>query len=357
MEGNTVKGIGIGCLFSFVVFIALVSLFVFMCASLINGCTRSSSLDDSTIEAAEIDLVSHPEEPGRFDKIWVDGSEDRLAPKILRIKISGPIMESYESHSIFSSEEVSSASAALKRIRAATYDDSILGLLLEIDSPGGGVTMSDEIHDALMEFKRADTNGFVVVYMGDMCYSGGYYIASAADRIYAHPTTLTGSIGVIMNGINAAELAKKIGISDVTIASGANKDLLNPLKEVKPEHIALLRKPIEEMYERFVGLVAKGRGMPVEKVRALADGRIFSAKDALENGLVDGVFHREGLYRELKRLAGGEDVRIVRYMSRREGISRFLDTSFLFEQARGFVRGAMREAENSATPRAEYRMR
>lgn len=358
MENNTAKGIGLGCLISTVAFVALTFLFVFMCGSLVNGCIGVSSLCElEALDAGESAAAMYPEEPGRFEKVWVSGSDNRMAPKVLRIRMSGPLMSMEEPQGLFSSDEKYSAPAALRRIKAAAEDDSISGLLLEIDSPGGGVTISDVIHDALMDYKRSGTNRFVVVYMGDICCSGGYYIAAAADRIYAHPTTITGSIGVIMNGINAAELARKIGISGVTIASGENKDLLNPLKEVKPEHIALLRKPVDEMHERFVGIVAKGRGMPPEKVRKLADGRIFSAASALEAGLIDGVFHEAGMIRELKRISGGKDVRIVRYMSRKDGWIRFFFPSFFFEQARGFVRGIILETDNAATPRAEYRMR
>jgi len=356
MDGNVAKGMGLGCLASVGVLVASVFLFTFMCGMLMRGCASSSSGDmHEEMTAAIREDAARPEEPGRFEKVWVSGSENRLAPKVLRIRISGPIMESDEARGLFSVDESATAPAALRRIRAATQDKSVSGILLEIDSPGGGVTAADVLHDALLRYKRVDTNRFVVVYMGDMCCSGGYYIAAAADRIYAHPTTITGSIGVIMNGFNAAELAKKIGISGVTIASGANKDLLNPLKEVNPEHVALLRKPVEEMYERFVGIVAKGRNMPLEKVRPLADGRVFSAADALKNGLVDGVFHEDGIRRELRRLAGGKEVRIVRYQSRKGGLGRLFDMSFLLEEARGFVRGMVEEA--SSAPRLEYRRR
>ena len=355
MEDGVSKGFGIGCIASVIVLVAVIFLFTLMCGLLFNGCVRASEEAESELRASlENEAMSRPEEPARFEKIWVAGSYDRLAPKVLRIKLNGTIMESDDARGLFSMEDSTTASAALKRIRAATKDKSIRGILLEIDSPGGGVTASDILHDALMGYKRAATNRFVAVYMGDMCCSGGYYVAAAADRIYAHPTTITGSIGVIMSGLNVAGLAKKLGISGVTIASGENKDILNPLKEVNPEHVALLRKPVEEMYERFLGIIAKGRRMPVEKVRPLADGRIFSANEALKNGLIDGVFHEAGLRKALKELAGGEDVRIVRYQSNK-GLGRFFDMSFLFEQFRGAVRGALAEA--AAAPRAEYRLR
>lgn len=355
MEDKVAKGIGFGCIIAVAVLILGTLAFTLVCGLMMNGCVKASAIAQKELnELEQDDGETRPEEPGRFDKVWVSGSSDRLAPKVLRIKLSGVITDRQESNGLFSMEDDTSAPAALKRIRAATRDKSIAGILLEVDSPGGGVTMSDIIHDALLKYKRADTNRFIAVYMGDLCCSGGYYISAAADRIFARPTTITGSIGVIMHGVNIAGLAKKIGIADVTIASGENKDILNPLKEVNPEHVALLRKPIEEMYERFVGIVAKGRGMPVEKVRKIADGRIFSAEEAHKLGLVDGVFHDDGLQRELKRLAGGEDCRIVRYKSRKS-IGRFFD-NFVFEQARAFMRGIRSGAETDS-PRQEYRWR
>ncbi len=357
MEGSTAKGFGIGCVVSALSLVAVVFLFTMMCGMLMNGCVKASGeAGEEAMEAAKTEAMSSPEEPGRFEKVWVSGSSDRLAPKVLRIRLSGPIMESGTTRGLFSMEEDTSAPAALRRIRAATKDKSIAGILLEIDSPGGGVTAADVIYDALLRYKAANTNRFVAVYMGDMCCSGGYYIAAAADKIYAHPTTITGSIGVIMSGINVAGLAKKIGVSGVTIASGENKDILNPLKEVNPEHVELLKKPIEEMYERFLGIVAKGRRMSVDKVRPLADGRIFSANEAKRNGLVDDIFHEAGLRRALKVLARGKDVKIVRYQSK-NGLGRLFDLSFLLESARGFVRGAIADVESAAVPRAEYRWR
>ena len=354
MEGKVARGMGIGCIVSVVAFVLVVFLFMLMLGLLMNGCVKASATAQRELQELEQnDMAARPEEPGRFEKVWVSGSKDRLAPKVLRIRLNGTIMQSERSGGFFSMEEDTSAPAALSRIRAAARDRSISGILLEIDSPGGGVTMSDIIHDALLKYRSADTNRFVVVYMGDLCCSGGYYIAAAANRIYARPTSITGSIGVIMHGLNIAELAKKIGITDVTIASGENKDILNPLKEVNPEHVALLRKPIEEMYDRFVGIVAKGRKMPVEKVRKLADGRIFSATEAQKLGLVDGVFHDDVLRKELNTLAGGTECRIVRYRSRKS-FERFLD-SFTFQQARAFMRGLLSGAEVDA-PRAEYRI-
>jgi len=355
MDDKVAKGFGIGCVISVVIMIVGVFLFTLMCGLLVRGCvTASAMVQDMQEEAVQSDNASRPEEPGRFEKVWVAGSGNRLAPKILRIKLNGIITASEESGGIFSMEEESTSRAALKRIRAAANDSSIAGILLEINSPGGGVTESDIIHDALVQYKKADTNRFVAVYMGDLCCSGGYYISAAADKIYARPTSITGSIGVIMHGINLAELAKKIGIADVTIASGENKDILNPLKDVNPEHVALLRKPIEEMYERFVGIVAKGRNMPVEKVRKLADGRIFSAEEARKLGLVDGVFHENGLDKALKELVGDDEYRIVRYRSRKS-LGSFFD-GFVFEQARAFMRGLC-EGADAKSPSPEYRWR
>ncbi len=215
--------------------------------------------------------------------------------------------------------------------------------------------MSDELHDAICRFRDSDTNRFVFVHMGDMCCSGGYYVAAPATRIMARPTTITGSIGVIMSGVNASELAKKIGLAPVTIASGDNKSLLNPLEPVNPEHVKILEKPVKQMYERFVGIVAKGRGLEPEKVREIADGRILSADDALECGLVDAIGHYDDARAALKELAG-EEVRIMAYRAK-AGFWSIFEDSIMLESSDDLVRRLQSAVDGEATPRAEYRFR
>ena len=274
-------------------------------------------------------------------KIWVCGEGNEDAPKILRVKISGVISDMEEN--LFGREK-SSALSALKKIRAATQDEEIQGLYLLLDTPGGEVTLSDIIADAVQRFKQADTNRFVLVEMGSLCCSGGYYIAAGADYIIAHPTTITGSIGVIMATINAAELAKKIGIESVVIATGTNKAMLDPLKPVDQEHVKIFQKAVDVDYERFLSIVSKGRKIPVDKLRPIADGRILSAEEAKKLKLIDAIGYSEDAEAQLAKMANAEEIRIIRYKDELTWRDLFDDT-FLSSQGMG---RALRRAATSA---------
>ena len=357
MNESATKGFFVGCVTSVLALVLFVFLFVFMCGLLVRGCAEALPMDMEDTVASGIGnkAESGPEGEDDFTKVWVLGNGSEKAPKVLRIRMRGPIFEG-ERHKLFELDDMSSASAALRYLVAAEKDKSLRGVWLYIDSPGGTVTMSDRMHEAIMRFRQAGTNRFVFVQMGDMCCSGGYYVAAAADRIMARPTTLTGSIGVVMNGVNAAVLAQKIGIESVTIASADNKDLLNPLKPVNPAHVEILKKPIVQMYDRFVGIVAKGRRLPVDKVRALADGRVFSADDARESGLVDLIGHDREALAEVCRMAGAKSVRVYRYREK-PSLERLFTSSFFFESMGDLVRGIKGAVEEVAEPSMEYRLR
>jgi protease-4 len=235
---------------------------------------------------------------------WSAGDGDT---KVVRIPVTGTIMLSEDSW------YAGSANTALRAIRRATHDPEVEGLILEIDSGGGGITDSDIIYKALLNFKAAQEGRVVVTIMGDVAASGAYYIALASDCILAHPTTLTGSIGVIMQSYNFKELAQKLGVRDVTIKSGANKDLLNPFQDVKPEQQELLQQVIAAMHDRFVTLVADNRKLPKESVAPLADGRVFLADEALKHKLIDGIGYSEDAQRKIAELLETESVAVYRY--------------------------------------------
>ena len=354
MEPNTQKGCMIGCLTSVGIFIGLVIAVILLCVFAFRGCTQAvSTSGEMHGEATALDGELRPQDEKPFQKVWLSGRGGAKAAHVLKIRLHGIISSSFE-RNVFNPAEDTSAPTALRKIRAATKDRTIRGLYLDIDSPGGGVTMADELHDAVLRFRASGTNRFVFVHMGDLCCSGGYYAAAPATWIMARPTTLTGSIGVIMNSVNAAELARKIGLEGVTIASGDNKDLLNPLKPVNPEHVKILEKPIRHLYERFVGIVAKGRHLPVETVRPLADGRVFSAEDALKNKLIDGIGHEADAVKQMKELAGG-DVRIYDYRAKNDFRS-FLENMLIFESANGLLGKMKAELMEETVPRAEYRV-
>lgn len=355
MEANTQKGFMLGCLSSVAIVAAVVLILFVLMALVLRGCSQmvvDVNAEQSQVETRYGELQPQDEKP--FRKVWLTGRGGEKAPRVLRVRLHGIISTTLD-RSFFKPSEDTSASTALRKIRAATKDKSIRGLYLDIDSPGGGVTTSDELHDAILKFRESATNRFVFVHMGDLCCSGGYYAAAAADCIMARPTTLTGSIGVIMSSVNVAELARNVGIEGVTIASGKNKDLLNPLKPVNTNHVAILQRPIQHLYDRFVNIVAKGRNLPVATVRALADGRVFSAEDALKNRLVDCLGHETDAMEELKKLAGG-NFRVYEYTEKPSLLDAFFN-SLILESSDGLVRKMKSAVAEETAPRAEYRAR
>ncbi len=239
-------------------------------------------------------------------EVWSGGTGD---VKVVRIPLSGMISLGDDSWM----ENTGSARAALRAIKRATHDPEIEGLILEVDSGGGGITDSDIIYKALQDFKQAHKGRVIVTLMGDMAASGAYYISLPSDIIIAHPTTITGSIGVIMQSYNVQELAAKIGIRDVTFKSGENKDLLNPFHDVSPEQRAMLQGVINALYDRFVKLVAEGRKLSEADVRKLADGRIFVADDALQHKLIDSIGYSTDAEQEMERLLNASGLHIIRY--------------------------------------------
>ncbi len=179
-------------------------------------------------------------------------------------------------------------------------NSSIKGILLRIESPGGGVGPSQEIY---REVVRVSKTKPVLASLGGIAASGGYYIAAGAKKIVANPGTLTGSIGVIINFGNFTELFKKIGYKPITIKSGKFKDIGNPGREMKPEEKEYLEKLVKNVHEQFVNDVAKGRKLPVEKVKKIADGRIFTGQQAKELGLVDELGNFQDAVKELAKMA------------------------------------------------------
>ena len=336
-----------GCLASIGILTIGAFLFVIIMSFVLKGCAEMQADTQDAIAIV-------PQDSNQFKKVWLSGDGDEDAAHVLKIRISG-VMTSRIDRPVFGTIDDTSAPTALRKIKAAIDDESIDGLYLELDTPGGGVTLADELHDAILRFRKSSEGRFVFVHMGDLCCSGGYYTAVGADWIMARPTTLTGSIGVIMSTFNIAELAHKIGVTDVTIASGENKDLLNPLKPVKPEHVKILEEPIKQLYERFVGIVAEGRDLPIEVVRQLADGRVFTADDALKHKLVDSIGHEDEAIEQIKKLADG-DVRIYGYR-KKNGFMSILENSLLFESSDSLIKKTKAALIEEESPRAEYRMR
>ncbi|MCC8195064.1 MAG: signal peptide peptidase SppA [Deltaproteobacteria bacterium] len=178
-------------------------------------------------------------------------------------------------------------------------DTSVAGVLVRVDSPGGAVAPSQEIY---MAVKRLAAAKPVVVSMGSVAASGGYYIAVAGKEIFASPSTLTGSIGVRLQVTNVQRLMERIGVSSESLTTGRFKASGSPFKELAPEERAYLQTLLDEMQEEFVATVAAGRNLPRERVAALADGRVFTGRQALESGLVDHLGDRQAAVARLAAL-------------------------------------------------------
>ena len=198
-------------------------------------------------------------------------------------------------------------------LRQAGQDTSVVAVVLEINSPGGGVTASDEMHQSILDFKE-NTGKPVVVSMGDTAASGGYYIATAADHIVANETTLTGSLGVIIPLNNYAEAANKYGIKQVVIKSGKYKDMGSAFREMTPDEREIYQSIVNQDYSEFVDVISEGREIPEERVREIADGRIYSGIQARGLGLVDSFGNLDEASATAGRLAGAKDTTVIRYV-------------------------------------------
>jgi len=204
-----------------------------------------------------------------------------------------------------------------EELKKAADDPDVRALVLRINSPGGTVTASDIIWREIDGWKRA-TRRPVVAVMLDVAASGGYYAALAADTIVAHPTSVTGSIGVIMVTLNAEGLMQKLGLAPATIKSGERKDMGSPFRALTDEERRIFQSVIDSLHGQFVTRLVEGRRLPLETARALADGRIYTAQQALERQLVDRIGYMPDAIEAARRAAGVDEARVIVYHRPRE---------------------------------------
>lgn len=209
------------------------------------------------------------------------------------VRVEGTIQQQ-TSTSLFEAAEGYQHITTLDYIDYLMADGYNKGILLYVDSPGGTIYESDELYEKLVEYKES-TGRPIWDYMSHYAASGGYYVSMNSDRIYANRNTVTGSIGVIMSGYDMSGLYEKLGIRYVSITSGTNKDS----SKMTDEQVEIYQSQVNEAYERFVEIVAEGRGMTVEEVKKLADGRTYTANQALENGLIDKISSFEEMTAEM----------------------------------------------------------
>lgn len=220
-----------------------------------------------------------------FKGLWSLGEvSDYGGRHVALIRVSG-VITAGKSESGFMSGSTCGSEDLISQLEKARKDDDAKAILLRINSPGGSPAGSEEVYNEIMRIRRSGKP--VYVSMADVAASGGYYIASASDRIYADSSTLTGSIGVIWDVTDMSGLYKKIGFNPQVIKSGKFKDIGSPNRPLTPDEKALLQSIVMDTYGQFVRAVSEGRHIPEADVRKIADGRVFTGSQALKIRLVD----------------------------------------------------------------------
>ena len=244
--------------------------------------------------------------------------EGQGTAKILILDLSGVLSDETPGLSLTASApRVPILARVQEELRKASKDDNVKAIILRINSPGGTITASDTIYHEIVEFKQR-TKLPVIAAILDVGASGGYYVALAADTIVANPTSVTGSIGVLMLTVNAHGLMEKIGVAPVTIKSGAMKDAGSPFRALTPEERAVFQGMIDDMYARFVKIVVRSRKIPEARVREFADGRVYTSEQALSLGLIDKVAYLDEVVGMARQAAGVQEARVVMYHRPRE---------------------------------------
>jgi protease-4 len=229
------------------------------------------------------------------------------------VRVEGPIMDS---------------SQAVAELEAFGDNPMVKAIVVRIDSPGGGVAPSQEIYNAVKRVRK-EQNKTVVASMGTVAASGGYYIAVATDRILANPGTLTGSIGVIMQMANFQELLEKVGVKSVVIKTGKFKDLGSPFRPMVEEERQLLEAVMDDTLSQFIEAVAEGRSMDAAEVEQLADGRIFTGRQAKTVLLIDEIGDLHDAIKLAGELGGIEGTPRVLETTKPFSVQEFLESTFL----------------------------
>ena len=257
---------------------------------------------------ATMDGIMNPTNGTVMEEVIEDGN---LMKKIAVLDVNGAIQDTGETSPIFSTGGYNHQ-AFLKNLNYAKEDSAVKGIIIRVNTPGGGVVESAQIHDKIVEIQK-EAKKPVYISMGSMAASGGYYISASADKIFASPETLTGSLGVIMQGINYAGLAEKYGVKFETIKSGEFKDIMSPSREMTDAERNILQEMIDNSYNGFVKVISDGRGIPQEEVKSIADGRIYDGRQAKELKLIDDFGYFETVVDVMKKDHKLDDAQVVQY--------------------------------------------
>jgi protease-4 len=233
--------------------------------------------------------------------------------RILLMDVSGVLSNEEKGGLLSFQKEVSIVSRIREELKKAARDKRIKGLIIKINSPGGTVTSSDIIYREISRFKD-EKEIPVIACIIELAASGGYYVSLSADTIIAHPTSVTGSIGVIALKFNAQGLMEKIGIEDETIKAGDKKDLWSPFRPSTKEERKILQNILDNFHGRFMDVVAKERKeLSMEQIKVLADGRVFSAEQAVEKKLIDGIGYLDDAIELVKKRARIDKAQVIVY--------------------------------------------
>ncbi len=275
-------------------------LFVALCASLFMNFVLMMSAFQRWSGIREAEPIP------RFREILLQRGTRASLDKIAVITMRGLISSSLPGS--VTDTMVDDMRAALQQARE---DSRVKAIVLVIDSPGGEVTASDAIYSAVV---KAGARKPVVVYMESLAASGGYYVSCGGKFLMANETTITGSIGVIIQTLNYEQLLNKVGLASVVFKSGKFKDMLNGARPITPEERELVQNFIMKTYDKFLDIVAKERKLPADLLRnTIADGRILSGKEALEHKLIDGLGELDDAFSKAKELGNAPDARVVKY--------------------------------------------
>ncbi|MEH6905512.1 signal peptide peptidase SppA [Bacillus sp. AFS006103] len=266
-----------------------------------------SSFAFKGIETNFTDFMAATDQPFT-EEVVKEGNELK---KIVILDVNGVIQDTGETSSFLQSSGYNHQDF-MKKLNYIKEDDSVKGIIIKVNSPGGGVVESAEIHDKLAEIQKKSKKP-VYISMGSMAASGGYYISTAAKRIYASPETMTGSLGVIMEGINYEGLADKYGVDFVTIKSGKHKDIMSPTRKMTEEERQILQSMINNSYQGFVKVISEGRNLPVNQVKKMADGRVYDGRQAKDLHLIDGFGYLDDVVNLMKKQEKLTGAQVVRY--------------------------------------------
>jgi len=268
----------------------------------------ATSQSSCLFNTGDIELFSFKPKP--LEEHVVSG---RAGDKILLLDISRVISNQSDSSSWPPGQQQSVVARVEAELQLASADPEVKAVIIRINSPGGTVTASDILYHRIMRFKKQRDVPVIALFV-DMGTSGAYYAALAADEIVAHPTTVTGSIGVVMHSINLVGLMDKLGVHDQTVKTGAKKDIGSPLRDMTADERTLLESVLDDMQSRFMALVRERRtGLSEEAQREIADGRILSAGRAKDIGLVDRIGYLDDTVALAQQMAGLPESRLIMY--------------------------------------------